>query len=175
MPRESNSDAIEMLSSFLGRKPRRVAAPTYAVSLFSGSGLSDFGYRLAGFEFLAQVEKDPTRAEIGQRNFPRSRWLAKTVEESLSDVIRAVADSERQVDVLIATPPCQGLSSSNPSRGKRRTEKAWRNAAKNRLLLQVVPFVAELNPRVVIAENVRQVLTHRSRGNGRVLAIPDLL
>lgn len=175
MPKESHNETIEKLCSFLNRKPRRAASPTYAVSLFSGSGLSDFGYRLGGFEFLAQVEKDPVRAEIGQRNFPESRWFSKTVSDALSDVLRAVADRGRQADVLIATPPCQGLSSSNPSRGKRRTEKAWRNAAKNSLLLQIVPFVVELKPRVIIAENVRQVLTHRARKNGRVLAIPDLL
>jgi DNA (cytosine-5)-methyltransferase 1 len=145
------------------------------VSLFSGCGLSDFGYRLAGFEFLAHVEKDPVRAEIGQRNFPQSQWFSAAVEEAFSDVVKTVAVSGKQVEVLIATPPCQGLSSSNPSRGKRCTEKAWRNAEKNRLLLQIVPYVRSLKPRVVIAENVRQVLTHRARKNGRVLAIPDFL
>ena len=171
----SDSDTITAIRSFLERKPRRVAPPTFAVSLFSGSGLSDFGYRLAGFEFVAQVEKDSVRAEIGQRNFPNSQWFAKTVEEALSDAVAAVAKNGKRLDALIATPPCQGLSSSNPSRGKRCTEKAWRNSAKNRLLLQIVPYIRALEPRVVIAENVRQVLTHRARKNGRVLTLPDLL
>lgn len=120
----SDSDTITAIRSFLERKPRRVAPPTFAVSLFSGSGLSDFGYRLAGFEFVAQVEKDSVRAEIGQRNFPNSQWFAKTVEEALSDAVAAVAKNGKRLDALIATPPCQGLSSSNPSRGKRCTEKA---------------------------------------------------
>ena len=175
MPKHSNDDAVCTLRSFLERTPQRASPPTYAVSLFAGSGLSDLGYRLAGFEFLAQVEKDPVRAEIGQRNFPQSQWFSATVEEAFNDVVKTIAESGKSVEVLIATPPCQGLSSSNPSRGKRCTQKAWRNAAKNRLLLQIVPYVRSLKPRIVIAENVRQVLTHRARKNGRVLAIPDFL
>jgi DNA (cytosine-5)-methyltransferase 1 len=133
------------------------------------------GYRLAGFEFLAQIERDETRAEIGRRNFSGSLWVACTVEKATSEVVGTVQARAARLDALIATPPCQGLSSSNPSRGKRRTEKAWRNAAKNRLLLEVLPLVKELRPRVVIAENVRQILTHRARRNGQVLTLPDLL
>ena len=33
-------------------------APWTAVSLFSGAGLSDLGYEMAGFRFIVQVEVD---------------------------------------------------------------------------------------------------------------------
>lgn len=167
--------SINELRRFLFRKYRRPTTPITAVSTFCGCGLSDMGYRLAGFDFLAQVEKDEIRAEIGQQNFPESQWIAGTVEDSIGDIARLVRSTSTSVDVLIATPPCQGLSSSNPTRGKRRTGKAWRNAAKNRLLLDTIPLIQKLSPRVVIAENVRQVLTHRARNNGRVKTVPELL
>ena len=163
------------LKSFLRRKPGRSSNPIMAVSTFSGCGLSDTGYALAGFKFLAQVERDEVRAEIGQANFPSSHWFPDTVKAAIAAVCKLVKTSTDRLDVLIATPPCQGLSSSNPSRGKRRTEKAWRNSTKNRLILDVLPLVKRLKPRVIIAENVRQVLTHRARCNGRVSTVPELL
>ncbi len=176
MPRtEPMKDTIAQLRSFLERRRPRVARPLLSVSAFSGCGLSDMGYHLAGFEFLAQIERDQTRAEVGSRNFPHSRWFPCTVEKATSDVVGTMHAQAARVDAVIATPPCQGLSSSNPSRGKRRTEKAWRNSARNRMLLDIVPLVNKLRPRIVIAENVRQILTHRARRNGHVLTLPDLL
>lgn len=173
--RPDSDETIQEIIRFLHRKRRRHSQPINAVSTFSGCGLSDLGYELAGFEFLAQVEKDETRADIGQENFCYSQWYAYPVDEATNSIAKLAKETRTSVDVLIATPPCQGLSSSNPSRGKRRTEKAWKNSEKNRLILDVLPLVKRLLPRVIVAENVRQVLTHRARNNGRVTTVPDLL
>lgn len=173
--RATKPDAIKDIKRFLFRRRRQHANPIHAVSTFSGCGLSDIGYELAGFEFLAQVDKDETRADIGQENFCYSQWYAYPVVETTKSIVQLANDTKISVDVLIATPPCQGLSSSNPSRGKRRTEKAWKNSEKNRLILDTLPLVKKLRPRVIVAENVRQVLTHRARNNGRVTTVPDLI
>lgn len=132
------------------------------MSLFSGAGVSDMGYRLAGFEFVVQVELDPLRAAIGQANFPGSTWLAKDVGKASEQVVSTYrkATSSAPLDLLVATPPCQGMSSSNPSRGKRKTPQAQLQEARNRLLLAAIPIASELKPRIIVAENVRQVLTH---------------
>ena len=147
-----------------------------AVSLFAGAGLSDLGYALAGFRFVLQVEKNKHRASIGASNFPSSRWLVADVRGNARGIEAAYREyTSRDLDLLIATPPCQGMSSANPSRGKRQAVEANAQELKNRLMLEVVPVADLLNPRVIVAENVRQVLTvHVGRGGEKERLIDKL-
>ncbi len=143
----------------LGERPES-ARPLTAVSLFSGAGLSDLGYEMAGFRFVVQVEVDEQRAAIGAANFPNSTWLTRDVCGGAEEIATAYhRTTAQQLDLLVATPPCQGMSSSNPSRGKRRSPRAQELEAKNRLMLEVIPVAQRLKPRVIVAENVRPVLT----------------
>ena len=143
----------------LGDRPE-AERPLTAISLFSGAGLSDLGYEMAGFRFVVQVEVDENRAAIGAANFPNSTWLTRDVCGSADEIATAYhAATTQQLDLLVATPPCQGMSSSNPSRGKRRSPRAQELEAKNRLMLEVIPVARRLKPRVIVAENVRPVLT----------------
>ena len=144
---------------FLMAKPKAPARHT-AVSLYSGAGLSDFGYKVAGFSFLVQSEIDAYRASLGADNFPESRWIVGDLQTTIADVVRAYNEAtSNRLDLLVATPPCQGMSSSNPSRGKRQTDAAKKNEEKNSLILGIIPAVQALRPRFVVAENVRQILT----------------
>lgn len=160
---------------FLNAKPK--AKRQYkAVSLFSGAGLSDMGYKYAGFSFLVQAESDPYRASLGMDNFPESQWIVGDLQSRVSDVIRTYREATTdRLDLLVATPPCQGMSSSNPSRGKRNTEGAKRNEKKNSLILHIIPVVKELRPRFIVAENVRQILTLPIRNGRRNTRIVELL
>ena len=139
-----------------------------AVSLFSGGGLSDLGYEMAGFRFIVQVELDQRRAAIGADNFPTSQWLTCNVRGSEKEVAAAyLGSTSKRLDLLVATPPCQGMSSSNPSRGKRQTPQAKALENKNRLLLDVIPVARLLKPRIIVIENVRQVLTLEVEHDGK--------
>ena len=156
---------------------RDTNAPNWtAVSLFSGAGLSDLGYEMAGFRFAVQVEKDQRRAAIGADNFPASQWLTCDVGDSVNEISAAYRKTtSRRLDLLVATPPCQGMSSSNPSRGKRQTPKANALEEKNRLFLEVIPIACLLKPRIIVIENVRQVLTLEVEYRGERGTSIDLL
>ena len=158
-----------------GVKPTAAVHGT-AVSLFSGAGLSDLGYQMAGFRFVVQVEADPQRAAIGADNFPQSEWLTRDVRESVDEVAAAYRRSNSgRLDLLVATPPCQGMSTSNPSRGKRRTPQSDALEGKNRLILEVAPIAESLKPRVIVAENVRQILTLAVQHSGSKQRVIDIL
>ena len=147
-----------------------------AVSLFSGAGLSDIGYEMAGFQFLVQVESEQRRAAIGADNFPVSTWITGDVRTSRDEIVAAYrAATSRRLDLMVATPPCQGMSSSNPTRGKRQSPKAKEQEEKNRLLLEVVPLSELLKPRLIVVENVRQVLTLEVEYEGVKGKLIDLL
>ena len=148
------------IREFVLRERPSTELPLTAVSLFSGAGLSDLGYEMAGFRLVVQVEVDRKRAAIGAANFHCSTWLTRDVCGSADEVATAYRmATSRRLDLLVATPPCQGMSSSNPSRGKRRSPRAQELEAKNRLMLEVIPVARKLRPRVIVAENVRPVLT----------------
>lgn len=134
-----------------------------AISLFSGAGISDTGYALAGFDFVVQVEMNTHRARLGEANFfPKDRpWIVGDVRDNVRRIVatyRLRAGSER-LALLVGTPPCQGLSSSNPSRGQRKGNQAKANEEKNKLLLTLAQVANRLEPRVIVVENVRQVRT----------------
>ena len=156
-------------------KPAFVGDGT-AVSLFSGAGISDLGYQMAGFQFLAQVELDGQRAAIGADNFPQSKWIVGDARTSANEIAEAYREStSRRLDLLTATPPCQGMSSSNPSRGKRSAPQTTEIEEKNGLVLEVIPIANLLKPRIVVIENVRQALTLEVKcGDGRRKAIDVL-
>ena len=166
----------QLIRDFILQNKPTGDSPRTAVSLFSGAGLSDLGYEMAGFRFIVQVEVDERRAAIGADNFPTSQWLTCNVQDSGSEIAEAYRrSSSRRLDLLVATPPCQGMSSSNPSRGKRQTPQAKALEEKNRLLLEVIPVVRLLKPRVVVIENVRQVLTLQVEYDGAKGRAVDLL
>ena len=160
---------------FILQDRRANDAPRTAVSVFSGAGLSDLGYEMAGFRFIVQVEVDQRRAAIGADNFPASQWLTCDVRDSASEIATAYRRStSRRLDLLVATPPCQGMSSSNPSRGKRQTPQAKALEEKNRLLLEGIHIARLLKPRTIVIENVRQVLTLSVEYDGGTGRIVDL-
>ena len=168
--------SAQRLRDFLLQEEPTIDLPWTAVSLFSGAGLSDLGYQMAGFRFMVQVEIDQRRAAIGADNFPTSQWLTRDIRGSEKQVATAYRRStSRRLDLLVATPPCQGMSSSNPSRGKRQTPQAKALETKNRLLLEAIPVALLLKPRIIVIENVRQVLTLEVENDGKQGTVVDVL
>ena len=149
---------------FLSRRtsPRRDGLP--AVSLFSGGGISDLGYAFAGFDFVVQAELDGDRAKLCGENFPRSAVVVGDVRQHWQDVVRSYERTSGERPALLSvTPPCQGMSSSNPSRGKASCPDGNGRNERNLLLLAAVPAIQRLRPACVVVENVPQVLLRMVR------------
>ena len=164
------------LGSFIFQAQPTLVGPLTAVSVFSGSGLSDLGYEIAGFKFHVQVEAEPLRAAIGKQNFPDSEWLVGPAADVREQLIRSYRSATDQpLDLLVATPPCQGMSSSNPSRGRRKTPMAKSRDQQNSLILEVIPLAKALKPKLIVAENVRQILTLESEYKGKEGRILDFI
>lgn len=173
--RKVRADLAALRSFLTGPKPR-ARSPLTAVSLFSGAGLSDTGYRAAGFRFVAHAELDEHRAAVGEVNFPESDWIVGDVRETEDEIVESVREGAGPVvDLMVCTPPCQGMSSSNPSRGKRRTPSGKRNEEKNALLLVAADLARRVCPRVIVAENVRQILTQPIHVGNNEWLVVDLL
>lgn len=148
--------------------PSNASKGPLAISLFSGAGISDYGYLLAGYRFRVQVEMHPRRAALGRANFPGSVWLAGDVRQQHDRIVQNFEErcGGKPLALLVATPPCQGMSSSNSSRGKRQTDAAKLHEDKNRLALEAALLCRRLRPYVLVMENVRQIRTLRVAAQG---------
>lgn len=143
---------------FINQHLNRATKDMPALSLFSGAGLSDLGYELAGLDFKIQCELEKNRAALGLKNFPDSQWVIGDLKEKSNAIIKKYRRMypKARLALLSLTPPCQGMSSSNPGRGK--ISSAKHSDHRNTLLLEALPIINTLKPRVVVAENVAPLL-----------------
>ena len=117
-----------------------------AVDLFAGAGGMTLGFEQAGFDVLASVEIDPVHCATHQFNFPFWSILCQSVVEIGGAQIRKQsAIGDREIDVVIGGPPCQGFSIS----GKRDLHDP-----RNELVFHFQRLVVELRPKFFAMENV---------------------
>ena len=150
-------DNLRLLNEFLDAPRASYEISLPAISLFSGAGISDIGYEQAGFRFVIQVEIDENRANLCERNFPHSLVLKNDITKCHQEIIQCYQErSNERLHLLSVTPPCQGMSSSNPGRGK--ITKIEDRDERNQLVLAAIPIICGLLPRIVVVENVSQIL-----------------
>lgn len=116
--------------------------PTLA-SLFSGCGGGDIGFLQAGFNVIAAYDIDPTAVSLYRNN------IGSHIHQQDLSKPNALGHLEG-VDVLLASPPCQGFSTI----GKRQFDDI-----RNKLLLSAVEIIAQLKPKLALVENVKGAIS----------------
>ncbi len=121
-----------------------------AVSLFSGVGGFDLGFKAAGFEIAIAIDNNPIALATYQHNFPHATVLCKDIREVTGEEIRAhiqakYVDWDGEIHAVFGGPPCQGFSVA----GLQNVEDE-----RNSLVGEFVRLVLELNPLGAIMENV---------------------
>jgi len=132
-----------------------------AVSLFSNCGAGDVGFARAGFRFRVLAEIDERRLDVALRNHPDASGVVGDLRETWPEVVASYREGCGSVQpaLLSACPPCQGMSSARGGRGHESDAHAGTRDARN-LLVEVIAEVArEVQPRVVVVENVPAFLS----------------
>jgi len=133
------------------------------LDLFCGAGGLSLGFKQAGFEIKGAVEFDKAAMETHKRNIASDFEYCGDIREITDEIIVSKFSG---VDVIIGGPPCQGFSGLN------RRNKDYSDP-RNMLFLEYIRFVRLLKPKVILIENVRQILTAK---NGEIKnAICELL
>ncbi len=139
------------------------------VSLFTGAGGLDIGLELAGFETVAandfdadcvktlltnQAARIPVPGGGNRRFLERARVLGSPVEDLTAADLRPAGVAGRwSPDLLAGGPPCQPFSSSG--------KMLSLSDPRGRLFEHFVRLAADLQPRVILFENVRGLVTAR--------------
>lgn len=137
-------------------------------SCFHGGGGSSMGYKLAGFTVLGGVEIDPKMMNVYRQNHhPKHSFLM-----SLQD-FNKLPDSKIppelfKLDVLDGSPPCSVFSTAGLREKKWGSEHHFTEGqVKQRLDNLFFDFIEtgkRLQPRVIIAENVKGLIIGKARG-----------
>lgn len=134
-----------------------------AISLFASSGIGDLALRASGADVLVANEYLNDRAELFQVNYPDAYMIAGDIRMVSDEIIEQtkLRLMNRNLDVLFATPPCQGMSKNGRGKLLRGIRDGLRDAIdpRNQLATYVPPIVKALNPKIVVFENVPEMLS----------------
>lgn len=129
--------------------------PTY-VSLFSSAGVGCYGFKMEGFECIATcelLEKRLNVQKINKKCHFKSGYIlgdltqANTKQLVYNEIRKWDRQGNDRVDVVIATPPCQGISVVNH-------KKNSSDVKRNSLVIESIEMVKAIQPRFFVFENV---------------------
>lgn len=131
--------------------------PFTYISLFSCAGVGCYGFKQAGFECVATNELSPRRLAIQKYNHKCIRDEGYVCGDITLDSTKQLIFDEitwwkenryiPEIDVVIATPPCQGMSIFNHKKNDRDIER-------NSLVIESLNIVKRIQPKFFVFENV---------------------
>lgn len=116
-----------------------------SVSLFSGAGGMDVGFKAAGFEVLVANEIDKHACETFRSNHLGTKLLEGDIESCAQEL-----SGYRDVDVVFGGPPCQGFSVAG---------KMDPDDPRSKLIFSFCSVVERVQPRAFVMENVKALGT----------------
>lgn len=139
------------------------------ISLFSSAGVGCYGFKQEKFDCIATAELIERRLEI-QRANKKSKYevgyilgdlTESKIKQKLYDAIDfyKMKEHKKEVDVVIFTAPCQGMSVANHKKNDATIEK-------NSLVVEALEIVKKIKPKFFIAENVRAFMNTKCVDNG---------
>ena len=136
------------------------------LSLFANIGIAEAFLEDIGKNVVVANEIDPRRAELYQAIYPKSKMICgditdeKTYEEILDTSIKC------GVNVIMATPPCQGMSTAGQMK---------KMDPRNILFMYAIKLIKQIKPDYFIFENVPAFLTTYVWYNDQTVLIPDVI
>ncbi len=130
------------------------------ISLFSGAGVGCYGFKMEGFHCVATNELLPRRMEVQRANkkckyesgYVLGDILLDQTKQSIFSQLDLWKAKEKieELTVLIATPPCQGMSVANHKKGDENK--------RNSLVVASLELIKKIKPRFFVLENVKAFL-----------------
>ena len=130
--------------------------PTY-ISLFSSAGVGCYGFKLEDFDCVVTNELITRRLDVQRYNHKckyESGYICGDIaDNSIKDILYSQIDLWKKkenisrIDVVVATPPCQGMSVANH-------KKSTNEIVRNSLVIESIKIIKQVNPRFFIFENV---------------------
>lgn len=137
-----------------------------AVSLFANIGVAEAYLESIGVNVVIANELIERRAKLYSQIYPNTKMICGDItnEEIFTKIVKECEDEG--IDVLMATPPCQGMSTAGPQD---------EDDVRNSLICPVIKMVKRLKPRYVFIENVPMFYNTEIIVDDKRIMIPVLI
>ena len=136
------------------------------LSLFANIGIAEAYLESIGVDIVVANEFIEKRADLYQRIYPSCRMICGdiTSQKTYSEILNAA--KANRIDIIMATPPCQGMSTA----GRQREFDP-----RNDLFLYALSLVKALCPKYIFFENVPAFTTTKIMYKDEPRLIPDVI
>lgn len=137
------------------------------LSLFANIGVAEARFNeLDNVDVVVANELVKRRAQLYQQIYPNSHMICGSIlDEKIYDDIISTS-KKKGVDVIMATPPCQGISTAG---------QQIEGDERNSLTIPAIHAIMDLNPRYAIIENVPGYINTYIDYKGTARLITDII
>lgn len=132
-----------------------------AISLFACGGIGDLALRHVGFDILVANELLEDRAEVFKFNHPKTKMIVGDIWKKKETIISETNCrlSGKKLDVVFATPPCQGMSKNGRGKLLNAIRKGLKDKidSRNLLVIPMIEVVLSTEADTLIMENVPEM------------------
>lgn len=133
------------------------------LDLFAGAGGFSLGFQLAGYEIAGAVEIDKWATDTYKHNHPTAKVLVGDITSFSDDEVYSNF-SHCIPDIILGGPPCQGFSVCTKNAGDP-------SDPRNSLFTQMIRFGKLFSPKLILMENVPNLLKARNASGELVIDI----
>jgi DNA (cytosine-5)-methyltransferase 1 len=140
------------------------------VSLFSSAGIGEYYFKEIGIDIVVSNELIRSRAGFYSYLYPQNKMILGDIRDK--DVKEKIKkEISKDVKFLIATPPCQGLSSL----GKNKMQKHFEKDDRNYLIFEIFEIIDYGNFDYILIENVPKFLEMYFPYNGKAYKLVEII
>ncbi len=136
------------------------------VSLFANIGIGEAYLQSLGFDVVVANELEQKRADIYRQIYPNTEMICGDITDPNTYSKILEASSKHKIDVIMATPPCQGMSTAG---------KQDKLDERNNLFLYAIKLIQDIKPDYFIFENVPGFMTTSICYKNEIRLIPDVV
>ena len=129
-------------------------------SCFACGGGSSFGYKLAGYDVIGANDIDPKMKEVYIKNHNPKYYFLESITTFAKR--KDLPKELYELDILDGSPPCSSFSMAGNREKDWGKEKVFREGQSEQILdtlfFDFIDLAKELQPKVVVAENVKGLL-----------------
>lgn len=140
------------------------------VSLFSSAGIGETYLKDIGIDIVVANELMEKRANLYSAIHPDTKVVVGDISDK-NIFAQIIASCPEEVDFVLASPPCQGMSIA----GKNRCQMTMESDKRNYLITYVVKAIKLTNPDYILIENVPALLGLKLMYDSEYRTILDIL
>lgn len=136
------------------------------LSLFANIGVAEAYLERIGFHVAVANELVKRRAVLYSKIYPHTEMICGDI--TVSSIYNKVIETSRKhsIDIIIATPPCQGMSTAGEQK---------ENDERNKLILPAIDAILELSPQYAMIENVSNFINTSIEYEGDRKLLVDII